>query len=339
MPLIKSIYDVNVDCPLTNMSVAYLQEDEVFKADKIFPTIPSPHISGKYYEYDRGSMNKNSAQERSPGTESAGTGFDFSVKDYNMKMYGLHIEIADQIALNREAALLDLGIQAVRALTNAWLINREVRFVNDFMTNPVPGGTWTYTANGNTTASTSFNPTSDTNNQILKWSDANSSPITDVKRAKLTVQLGGGFRPNIMVMSRALFDQLTEHPDIIERINRGQTNGFAKVNEQIIKEAFELEELYILDSMVSTGVKNAAGEDIHEFIAPNNALLAYRANNPGLLTPTAGYNFIWSDFANALNGVKQMYIELRHTTRYEVNFSEAFKVMSKNLGYLFTDMV
>ena len=58
--------DVHVNQPLTNISIAYLQSQMRFVADRIFPVIPVEKQSDRYYTYDRGDWNRNEMQERAP---------------------------------------------------------------------------------------------------------------------------------------------------------------------------------------------------------------------------------------------------------------------------------
>lgn len=41
--------DVHIDKPLTNISVAYIQNTNEFIADKVFPTVPVDKQTDKYF--------------------------------------------------------------------------------------------------------------------------------------------------------------------------------------------------------------------------------------------------------------------------------------------------
>ena len=53
-----------------------MQEAGNFVADQVFPNIPVSMQSDRYYTYDRGYFNRDEMQERAPGTESAGSGYE-----------------------------------------------------------------------------------------------------------------------------------------------------------------------------------------------------------------------------------------------------------------------
>lgn len=68
--------DVHVNAPLTNISIAYIQNAQNFIADRVFPMIPVQKQSDRYFEYTRDDWFRIEAQLRGPATESAGSGFN-----------------------------------------------------------------------------------------------------------------------------------------------------------------------------------------------------------------------------------------------------------------------
>ena len=46
--------DVHIDGPLTNLTIANIQSNEGFVADKIFPQVPVSKKTDKYYIWDSG---------------------------------------------------------------------------------------------------------------------------------------------------------------------------------------------------------------------------------------------------------------------------------------------
>src|ERR1035438_6133175 len=69
-----TLQDVHVNRPLTNISVAYLQEAAgvEFVADKAFPAVPVENKSDLYYTYARADFNRDEMQKRALSAESAG---------------------------------------------------------------------------------------------------------------------------------------------------------------------------------------------------------------------------------------------------------------------------
>ena len=48
------LQDVHVSAALTNVSVAYFQDEENFIADKVFPVVPVVHQTDQYFVWNIG---------------------------------------------------------------------------------------------------------------------------------------------------------------------------------------------------------------------------------------------------------------------------------------------
>ena len=100
-----NINSVHVDAILTNISVAYLQNQDNFIADKVFPVIPVDKKSDKYFTYTKNDWFRDEAQRRAPGTESAGGGYNLSTGTYSADVWAFHKDVDDQTVANADAPL------------------------------------------------------------------------------------------------------------------------------------------------------------------------------------------------------------------------------------------
>lgn len=83
--------DVHVNRPLTNISIAYIQEQTQFVADKVFPLVPVQKQSDRYFQYLKEDWFRSDAEERAPGTETAGSGWKLdNTPTYYTPIYGIH---------------------------------------------------------------------------------------------------------------------------------------------------------------------------------------------------------------------------------------------------------
>jgi hypothetical protein len=177
-------------------------------------------------------------------------------------------------------------------------------------------------------------------NQFLQWNDANSTPIESLREWKLEFQLqSGGFRPNIMVMPRRVFDVLLDHPDIIDRVKYGQTPGApAQSNLSVMSQLLELDQVFISDAIKNTADSSAPGQTRVEtlsFMVDKACLLAYKPRAPGLMTPAAAYNFAWSGFIGGSGlgtRVKRFRQEAISSDRIEMESAFTMKVVGADLG-------
>jgi hypothetical protein len=335
MPIISPTPgDVHVNAALTNVSLAYAQSEAGFVADKVFPNVPVAKQSDIYWVWPRGQWNTDDMKVRAPGAQTAGTNFPLSRAPYYAEVRGLHVPIPDQVMANADnPAGYDLA--ATNFVTRKAMINRETSWVGKYM---VPEGNATATAPG------SFNPADNLggNSRFVFWSSAASTPIEDIRKAMTFVQLrSGGFRPNTFTMTRLVADVLFDHPEIIARVNAGQTpGGPALSNEAVIARILGLDRVLVMD-----GIVNAAKEGLTEanaFFGGKNALLSYAPATPQLMTPSAGYTFAWTGYLGATqNGtrIKRFYMVAEASTWVEVETAYDQNLTSAEMAFFFSNII
>lgn len=321
--------DVHVNAPLTNISVAWFQDASAFIADRVFPNIPVDKQSALYFVYNRGEFNRDEMKERAPGTESEGGGYSVSPDGlYFCRKYSFHKDIPDEVRANADAAI-NLDSEATRFLSNKAAIKREKLFVGTYFKASV----WTADLTG-----VSATPTG---SQRLQWNDAASDPIAQVKAAKREQQRLTGFKPNTLVLGPQVWDVLSEHPDVVDRIKYGQTaGGPATVSLQTIAALMEVDRILVMEA-----VENTAAEGVAEssaFIAGKHALLMHVAPQPGLMTPTAGYTFSWTGlYGNTALGtrIKSFRMDNLESDRVEIDMCMDMRVVSADMGTFWSGIV
>lgn len=317
---------VHIDQPLSNLTLAYAQEQTNFIADKVFPTVGVQRQSDKYYIYDRANMNRSGdVKKLAPRTEVNRIGMKISNDSYFADVFGLGMDFDEQTLAN-EDAMLEIRAAGAQTLMNRVMIDREERFADAFFS----AGVWT----------TDVTPAN-------LWSDyTNSTPLTDVTTARRTMQLtSGGFKPNTMVVGKEVRDILVNHPDVLARLNGGATvTNTALITDAKLAEIFEVENFFVMEA-----VKNGAAEGLAEsnaFIGGKNALLVHTPSNAGLMTPAAGLTFAW----NNIPGVNNLGVTVESFSddalkrqqvaeHIQVKMSYDMKVVGADLGYFFEDVV
>lgn len=323
---------VHLDRPLTNLTIAYVQDQRNFVAGRVFPTLNVDFQSDKYYIYDRANMNRSGdVKELAPNTEANDIEVQISNDSYFARVYGLRMPFGDQVLANEDEAL-NIRAAGAQTLVNRMLIHREEQFATNFFADNVWGENWDGVASGSDTGYA--------NDVVTNWDDyTNSTPIQDVTELKRQIFLNsGGFMPTKMVISEKVFNTLVNHPDILARLNGGATvTNTALVNEAKVAEIFGLEELVIM-----RGIKNSSAEGIAEsnaFIGGNHVLLVHSPNTVGQMTPAAGITFAW----NSIPGASGMGITVESFTgdylrekqiaeRIQVKMAYDMKVTGASLG-------
>ncbi len=329
MPIIQpGLGDVHVDVPLSNVSLAFIQNADNFVASRIFPIINSPAKSNQYFTYDRDFFLRDLMQERAPGASAVELSYAVGTQSFNCRVYAAKRAIDDQIRGNADAAI-DLDREATELLTSQALINREVNWASNYF----GSGIWATDLTGVAAS----NPTP---SQFQRWDRDASTPIEDVRTAMRTVQESTAHKPNVAVVGKHVYDALLDHPDIIARLDRGQTTGPAIVQRQNLAALFELEEIMVMEAVRTTSVEGAS-TPVRSYIGGNNFLLAHRAPSPGLMTASAGYTFIWTGLMGAGSGtvIKRYREEKVASDIIEIHQAYDQHLVAADLGYMFLDAV
>jgi hypothetical protein len=157
---------VHVDAILTNISVAYFQQNQNFIATRVFPVVPVSKQSDKFFTYTKNDWFRDEAQRRADATESAGGGYNLSTDSYQADVYAFHKDIGDQTRANADAPI-NVDREAAEFVTSRIALKMETQFVSNFFTTSIWG--------------------TDTTPSNL-WSDYTSSdPIGDIETGKRTI--------------------------------------------------------------------------------------------------------------------------------------------------------
>jgi len=308
---------VKVDNLLSNLSSLVIQRQDAFIAPKVFSIVPVDFQSDLYPVYNADDWNIDEAQERKDSTETAGSGYSMSDEAYKCRVFGIHKDIGDQLQANTPN-MFNLKREAMEFVTRKILLKEERRFVDTFMQT----GVWGEDLVGVT--------------DFDQFNESTSSPIK-VFKAEMKAQLEKtGIEPNTLVFGYDVFNELTEHPDFVDRVKYSSSDA---VTQDIMARLIGIGRILVAKSIVATG-KGATKTTGFNF--SRNALLCYANPNPGLLTPSAGYMFSWNFAGIQNNGapaIKSWYIQEKETTRVEGQVAFDMKVIAEDLGSLFTEIV
>ena len=325
--------DLHVSQALTDLSIAFTNEDSNRVYDKVFPTIPVTKQSDQYFVYDAEAFLRTDAQRRAPGAEIAISGWTLSQDTYFAERHGLGHDIDDPSRANADPAVSDLDADAVEFLTEDLDIKMEKDWVSDYFTT----GLWTGASSTSDMTGVAAAPSTAT--EFLQWNDLASTPIEDIRGEMTAVQSRRARRPNTLVLGLRVATALADHPDILDRIKYTERGV---VTEELLAALLGLDRV-----LVSGMVENSAAEGVagsFDFVAGKNALLAYVNPSPGLRKPSAGYTFSWTGMAGAPTGgrgarIKRFRLERNESDRIEAEIWKDFKIVSAPLGAFFSGAV
>ena len=325
MPLLTPS-SVHLDQPLTNLTLAFAQDQSNFIADKVFPVVGVERQSDKFYIYDRDNMNRTGdVKALAPRTEVNRIGMSISNSSYYADVFGLGMDFDQQTLANEDAAL-DIRSAGAQTLATRLMIHREEQFAANFFAASIWGS-----------ESTPAN----------LWSDyTNSTPIADVTNARRTMQLkSGGFKPNTMVVGKEVRDILINHPKILARLNGGATvANTALITDAKLAEIFEVENFYVMEAVKNDSVEGVA--ESNSFIGGKHALFVHGPKGAGLMTPAAGLTFAWNNVPGANNlgitvesfsddALKRQQV----AEHIQVKMAYDMQVTGADLGYFFDTVV
>lgn len=316
---------VHVDRPLTNISVAFMQDENAFISTR-HAVVPSDKKSNLYFVYDQNSFMRDQAEPRGPGTESAGSGYTVSNTSFNCQVYALHKDVDEQTRLNTDDPL-DAKRDAVKFITRQLMIRQERQFMTDVMAASI----WT---GSSTAGDITPSPT---------WDDPTSTPIEDVQVQQASILAKTGFLPNVFYLSFQVYQKLVRHPDVIDLIKYGASAGAPAIaNEEALAKIFGVEEVIVSKGVYATNAENATAA--YSLMASKNALLVYVPSSPGLYTPSSFYTFMWTGVSYGLGktiGAYEIPMPWLGLTTVRVEAQTAFtnKIVGPTLGAYFTGAV
>jgi len=320
-----NVNSVHVDAILTNISVAYLQNQDNFIADKVFPIVPVDKKSDKFFTYTKNDWFRDEAQRRADATESAGSGYNLSTDTYSADVWAFHKDVGDQTIANSDAPLNPLR-EATEFVTRRLLLRKELQWVSDYFTTSVWGTDVTGVAG------------SPSSGETRQWSDyTNSDPIDDIEEAKSKILSTTGMEANTLVLGYDVFRQLKNHPDLVDRIKYTSSNT---ITEEMLARMFNIDRVLVAKAVKATNNEGATGA--YSFAYGKAAALYHVASSPGLLTPSAGYTFSWTGVSGGIGstiGVSSFRMESLKAERVEAEVAFDNKVIGSDLGYFWTSIV
>ena len=312
--------DVHVDALLTNISVAIMQDTDMFVYNQVFPVIPSDKQSDKYATYTQDDWFRDEAQIRAGGTESAGSGYNVSSTTFSCDVYAMHKDIDDFVRENADS-VFNLDRDATEFVTQRLMLRQERQWVSEFFVT----GVWGTTVTGGT--------------NFTRWNDyAASAPIADFETGKETILKNTGKMANTIVLGYQAFIQLKHHPQFVDRLKYTTSDN---MTAGMLARFLEVDNVFVAKSIYAT-TNEGATTPLYDFNYGKHALLCFVEPNPGLLKASAGYTFEWTGISGGLGetiGMNSFRIDQLGVERIEGQVAFDFKIVASGLGYFFLTAV
>lgn len=322
MPSLPTSGDVHVNRPLTNIAIAFKQEERNFVASRAFPHVPVPKQSDSYFVWDRADFHRDEAALVGPGGAAPIGGLRLSTDSYACKVYKFAHLISDQERANQDEAI-DLDRTKTEDAVRKLLIRQERDWATQFFTTTK----WT----GSTTATDLVGGA-----DFTVWSNyAGSDPVTYIRSQVFHMaKLGVNPKNMKLVCGAEVFQQLLDHPKFIERYEQVQA---AILNEQLLAGVLGIGEVLVPMSVYNSAAEGAAAT--MSYIHGKSALLVYVPPAPGLDVPSAGYTFDWTGQGGGGVRIKRFRRDVLDSDQIQGESAWDHKITSSVLGVFFSAAV
>jgi len=305
-------YPFPSDPVLTGVAMSYREPRLI--ADRVLPIRPVGKASFKYMKRTRAEHytipDVRVGRTGRPGTrEFTATETEASVIDFGLDALVPAVDVKDA------PPGYDPINEATLGLTQVIRLNQEKRCSDlVFNADTYPSG------NKATLSGTS------------QWSDyTDSNPVAAIMTA-LDVPFT---RPNKMILGRAVYTVLAQHPKMVKAANGSDGDSGVATREQIAR-VFDLDEVLVGEARVNTA--NIGQAENYQRVWGNACALIYaRENGTGDETLTFGFTAQYWDWIAGTVADKD--IGLRGGQRVRVGHSIREIVAAPDLGYLFTNPV
>lgn len=299
---------------LSEMLVAYMNDDADFAARQVAPTVPVSEQSGTYYTIPGKYQFADQLERRAYGDTFARAGYEFGKDTYATQQWGLEHPIPDEDAASFQARA-SLQQVALRWLAGQSNIRKENQFASDFMAASV----WS----------------SEDLNNVTDWDDASGAPVTDIQTAQRTVRQLTGEEPNAMICGEIVYHALLLNAEIEGKIQYTETMTRTTV-QALLAPVLGLDTL-----AVSYALENTANLGQNASLSPiidDDALVVVVRPGADMFTASAIKTFVWEP-GGGEGMVRQYYSDERNAEILQHKEQWDQKLVSADLGYFFQDVV
>jgi len=311
-----SAADLHVDRLLSMVSVAYMNPDDGYVADQVFPTIVVNKQTDQVAKYKKEDFFKNVAQLRAPGTKSTGYGWRVdSAVTYHCLQYATHIDVPDEVRGNADTPFAP-DRDSTMLIVDRLKLKRELAWASDFFTTSV----WGTDVTGGT--------------DFTQWDNYGSSnPILDFQTGVDTIHSTTAIEARNALFGRQVWSKLRHHPLLIERIKYTQRGILSK---DIIASLLDLDKILIGNAIYASNQDGATAA--YSYVFGKNVLLYYAPARPGLMVPSCGYTFHWKVFGS-ISSIRRVRLVEEMADRLVGYTAFDQKAIATDVGYFFSAAV
>jgi len=255
---------------LTNMLIAYMNNETDFVARQAAPVVPVNEESGTYLTIEQKHWFADKLERRAYGDTYSRGGYTFGSDTYKTLQWGLeHVIPVEHEATSQVPMRLEqVGLEWLAHQSN---IRKEMAFVADF----IKASVWT---------------TQD-NNSATDWDDSGGTPVANIATAKRTIRQLTGREANALFVGEIVYDALRVNAEVKALVQYTQT-GTADNMRSLLAAVLDVQTLG-----VSRALYNSANTGQTASLAPimdDDALLCIVAPGADMMSVSSLKTFTWA---------------------------------------------
>ncbi len=290
---------VHVNRPLTNISVAYMNNEYIYP--QVFPQVPVTNKSDSYFQFDRSAFYKVRSGMRAPGTRAPMGDYGITTASFLCINDALGAIIPDEMRDNADAPL-KIDLLGTRYVSDGLELGEEVRVAAKI----AACASWASASNPGTA-----------------WSSDSSDPYADILTVCDAIVKQIGRMPNVAVTNWTVWRRLQNHPNFLERLKYTRPGGTLATTD--VTNWFWLDKLLIGKSIYDSA--NEGATTSMGFVWGNNFWVGYVPQSPALEEPAAGYVFRWGN-----REIRRLRLEPEHATLIEGQWFTSETITASEAG-------
>jgi len=308
------VQQVHVDAALTNLSVAYRNNE--FVAEQIAPRVQVRKQSDRYYIYDSDRESMRVADDyRAPGSLANEVDFALSTDSYYCEDHALSSAVPDEERENSDP-IIQPDIDRTEFLTERIMLNQEVALEKKLRANADMGE-----------SAVSLGE---------EWNNSSSDPVAVVQTARLAVFAASQRRANVIVLPFEVYETLRNHPAVVDRI---KYSGLGVATKDVMAQVFDVDRIVVPRSFVNNATK---GNDPNvSSVWTDNVYVMHVADRPGLKQVTLATTFVWNGMPGSVDGavVERWRDHGRKADMIRVQKYYDIKIVAPGAGYRITNVL
>jgi hypothetical protein len=325
---VKNAGSIVIRGVLQNVSQAYKNQE--FVADRLFPIISGLSPKTKVAKYHKGPWFTDDAEVRGPGAAARISEYSFTTQDITPVNYATAAKVTDEE--RRDANLpgsvpIKPDMDAMERMANKLDLKREVR-----ASAILHATNWNAIGAGGEDAEGLWGTAT----------AANDTFLADIKKARDLIRKNTGMLPNTLFMDYVCYSALCVAPALISMLYPQSVSANAPLlNEQSLATLARVKEVIVGTAIKTTDEETVAGteftaQDVWDPTGKGIAFLYYKPANPGLNTPSPGYQYRLST-DGGFRHITTWYDNATHSTMYDAEESVDISAVGLDLGYMFKD--